>query len=81
MNENVNPKESRLAAFSGGQQGIGLNTATSLQSNIDPAFHPASVLNLPNMIPSVNGQSDANYEMTMPMDAMMRRSMNPAMTE
>ncbi len=66
------PAESRLSAFAGGQAGRGLNTATSLQSNVDPAFHPASVLNLANLIPSVNGQSDTNYEMTMPMDAMMR---------
>lgn len=56
-----------------GQSNIG--TASSLQQNVSAEFKPESVLQLPNLIPSVNGQSAQNYQATMPMDAMLKRQM------
>jgi hypothetical protein len=69
------PRESRLTAFQGGAGmpgGATLNTATSMQENVVHQFHVASVLNLPNLIPTVNGMSQETYNQTKPQQAMLR---------
>jgi hypothetical protein len=67
--------ESRLSAFQGGAGMPGaqrLNTATSIQENVEPKFSPVSILQLANVIPNANGMSLDTYRQRMPQDAMMR---------
>jgi hypothetical protein len=58
--------ESRMAAFHGGATGTGLNHATSLQQNVDPNFHPHSILAMTNELATGNGEAKTTFGKTDP---------------
>lgn len=58
--------ESRLASFHGGITGTGLNHATSLQQNVDPRFHPHSILAMPNELATGIGEAKDTFSKTDP---------------
>jgi hypothetical protein len=63
----------------GDMTGAGMHPATSIQQNVSPGLQPGSVLELPNVIRSINGQSDQTYQKSQPMESMMRNmAMSPA---
>ena len=47
-----------------------VNTTPAAQAS--PTFTPSSVLELPNVIRSVNGMSDQTFQKSLPQQAMMR---------
>lgn len=70
--------ESRNAAFQGGATGTGLNHATSIQQTVPEAFHPSSVLALPNVLKTPNGKASNTYQATDPYDSSMRGMLKEA---
>lgn len=58
--------EGRNEAFQGGITSTGTHPATSMQQNVPRAFSPGSVLELPNVIGGVNGESAENWKLTQP---------------
>lgn len=58
----------------GDQVGAGTHAASSIQQGVQPGFSPGSVLQIPNMIQSVNGMSAGTYSKSLPMQSMMRNA-------
>lgn len=54
--------------------GAGTHAASSIQQQVQPGFSPGSVLQIPNMIQSVNGMSAQTYSKSLPMQSMMRNA-------
>ena len=61
-------------AHGGDVVGAGTHVATSIQQNVPSQFSPGSVLQIPNMIQSVNGMSQGTYSKSLPMQSMMRNA-------
>ena len=61
-------------AHGGEVVGAGTHAATSIQQNVPAQFSPGSVLQIPNMIQSVNGMSAGTYSKSLPMQSMMRNA-------
>lgn len=72
--------ESRNAAFQGGITSTGTHPATSIQQNVDPAFHPGSVLALPNIYkyPASLGEAEDTFARKMPLQMISRRIAGPS---
>jgi hypothetical protein len=61
-------------AHGGDTVGAGTHAASSIQQGVQPGFSPGSVLQIPNMIQSVNGMSSGTYSKSLPMQSMMRNA-------
>lgn len=59
-------------AHGGDMAGAGTHPASSIQQNVQPGLQPGSVLELPNVIRSINGASADTYQKSQPMMSMMR---------
>lgn len=64
----------RTAEFFGGAAGTGTHAATSIQQDVPAAFHPGSILQLPNMYRYPNGQSESTFEKASPMQSLLRET-------
>jgi hypothetical protein len=69
----------RRGAFDDGSHGgevvgAGTHAASSIQQNVPAQFSPGSVLQIPNMIQSINGMSQGTYSKSLPMQSMMRNA-------
>src|ERR1700729_1705770 len=76
MDTGTNPT-SRVGSFADGMHGgdmvgAGMHPASSIQQNVQPGLQPGSVLELPNVIRSINGSSPETYQKAQPQEAMMR---------
>lgn len=56
----------------GDMVGAGMHPATSVQQGVQPGFAPDSILQIPNVIKSMNGMSAGTYSKSLPMQSMMR---------
>jgi hypothetical protein len=56
----------------GDETGAGMHPATSIQQGVPAEFSPDSILQIPNVIKSMNGMSEGTYSKSLPMQAMMR---------
>lgn len=54
--------------------GAGTHAATSIQQGVQPGFDPGSILQIPNIIKSMNGMSAQTYSKSLPMQSMMRNA-------
>jgi hypothetical protein len=73
------PMTSRRGEFDDGSHGgdtvgSGMHQATSVQQGVQPGFAPDSILQIPNILKSMNGMSDSTYSKSLPMQSMMRNS-------
>jgi hypothetical protein len=76
---NTDTMSSRRSEFMDGSHGgdivgAGTHAASSIQQNVPSQFSPGSVLQIPNMIQSVNGMSAGTYSKSLPMQSMMRNA-------
>ncbi len=61
-------------AHGGDIVGAGTHAASSIQQGVPAQFSPGSVLQIPNMIQSINGMSAGTYSKSLPMQSMMRNA-------
>jgi hypothetical protein len=70
---------SRRSEFDDGSHGgdvvgAGTHAASSIQQQVQPGFAPDSILQIPNVIKSMNGMSQQTYSKSLPMQSMMRNA-------